>query len=103
MKQLTLFDIPETLPEFTQEEKEIFETIINISPEDVSTISKEEPGPDFIPEPEWDGSFYLISGWWVQWSPILAVFHPRTGNFVTFHYDYSELKEVADKINELLE
>ncbi len=79
MKQLSLFELPETIPQFSQIDREKFEAIKNISLEDIMAISQEEPEPDFTPDPEWEGQWFRGS-WWVQWSPILSIYHPITGN-----------------------
>ena len=101
MKQLSLFDTPENISQFTQQDRDKFEAIKNISPEDIMTISQEEPEPNFIPEPEWDAQWFRDS-WWVQWSPVLFVFHPITGNCISFNGDDTDLVEIADKIAEIL-
>jgi hypothetical protein len=101
IKQLSLIDIPETIPQFTAQERDKFEEIKAISSEDIMVISQDEPEPQFTPDPEWDAQWFRGS-WWVQWSPILSVFHPRTGNGIMFNADDEDLPEVADKISEIL-
>lgn len=101
MKQLSLFDISEAIPQLQIYEQQKFEAIKNISPEDVMTIAQETPESEFIPEPEWEGQWFG-SSWWVQWSPILTVFHPITGNFIAFDGDDTDLPEIADKISQIL-
>ncbi len=100
MKQLSLFEGLETTPQL-QKDREKFEAIKNISPGDIMTISQEKPEPDFVPETEWEGQWFG-SSWWVQWSPILTVFHPRTGHLISFNGDDTDSPEIADKISEIL-
>ncbi len=101
MKQLSLFELPETIPQFSQRDREKFEAIKDISPEDIMAISQEKPEPGFTPDPEWDSQWFG-SFWWVQWSPILTVYHPVTGNYITFNGDDSDLPEIADEISQIL-
>ncbi|MDJ0516766.1 MAG: hypothetical protein QNJ74_11115 [Trichodesmium sp. MO_231.B1] len=100
MKQLSLFEGLEVTPQL-QKDNEKFEQIKVISPEDIMTISQEKPEPIFTPEPEWEAQWFG-SYWWVQWSPILTVFHPTTGNLISFNGDDTDLPEIADKISEIL-
>ncbi len=99
MKQLSLFEGLETTPQL-QKDNEKFEAIKNISPEDIMTISQEKPEPEFTPEPKWDGQWF--GDYWVQWSPLLDVFSPKTGRSITFDGDDTDLPEIADEISRIL-
>ena len=100
MKQLSLFAGLEIDPQL-QKDNEKFEAIKNISPKDIMTISQEEIESDFTPEPEWEGQWFG-DNWWVQWHPLLDVFHPKTGRSITFDGDDTDLPGIADKISEIL-
>ncbi|MDJ0553373.1 MAG: hypothetical protein QNJ68_02815 [Microcoleaceae cyanobacterium MO_207.B10] len=101
MKQLSLpIDIPETIPQMTIGDRCKFEAIKAISPNDICAVSLEEPEQNFTPEPEWDAQWF--GSFWVQFSPLLIVLHPTTGNSISFYGDDTDLPEIADKIAHIL-
>ena len=101
MKQLSLdLGYTETTPQMTIGDREKFEAIKAISPEDILTVNQEKAEPDFNPHPEWEGQWFR--NFWIQWHPILTVFHPSTGNSIVFDGDDSDLEVLADSIAEIL-
>ena len=101
MKQLSLdIGYTETTPQMTLGDREKFEAIKAISADDIMTVCQEKADPDFAPHPEWEGQWF--SNFWIQWHPILVVFHPITGYSIAFDGDDSDLEVVADNIIEIL-
>ncbi|NES64314.1 MAG: hypothetical protein F6K24_03080 [Okeania sp. SIO2D1] len=101
MKQLSLeLGYTETTPKMTAGDREKFEAIQAISPDDIMIVCQEKPEPDFHPHPEWEGQWFRT--FWVQWNPLLTVLHPDSGYLIVFDGDDSDLNPVADDIAEIL-